>query len=950
MAVPFFLSVLLLLLLLLCQHGSGFKFRSTASDQDPEVGYAEPKSSKGLHCQKNPYTDEGLPCAEVDALEKIISNFGLPEPSTSRNYCSSETDDKSISFECGCNESTTNSWHITSLVSNGRRLSGQIDERLSELTHLNYIDLSDNQLQGTIPESLGKLTRLKTLNLHYNQLSGQIPPTIGNLEALQTLDLQSNFLNDSIPPSLGKLMNLTDLSLSYNMLSGRIPKELGNLSNLTSLSLRENRLSGPLPTELGKLRKLKHLSLYSNNLTGRLPKSFDNLKSLHHFSVSGNKLSGEIPPFIAKFTNLTRLFLMGNDFKGELPPGIFNLSRLRILMVSDLNTSFSFPEIGKLTNMYYLVLRNCSLTGGIPDYIGNKWTALNYLDLSFNNLNGSIPQSLKNAPFLNSLLLTNNKLTGSIPPWILENVTADLSYNNFADPTHHDSTEVKTLDPGKPNMDSILALSKKCTSKHHSLFINCGGARTNAEGKPYDEDISTDGFFSVPGTWAYSCSGDFIPTTRNSSDFVKNMTCGVSGERKLKDLNIIEMAKGPNEAWKTNFTAIVDGNNPLEIHFFWAGKGSLGILNGPLVSAISVTPNFNVHDGKLSASQIAGITIGCAFAPLLLFLFAWKMRLLGNRELREKQIEVQERSFTLQQIIHGTRNFSSKMEIGRGRFGVVYKANLPDQIKLAVKKISPPSEQREKDELKSEIGNLISLSHENLVQLLGGYSNKDLHLLIYEYMETGSLHKALFEQRHTSTETELSWSARFDICLGIAKGLNYLHEEEEKSIKIKIVHGNINAKNILLDKTHTAKLSDFGLATIYNEEDPFTAIKARGSRVYMAPEHALGKAITVKADVYSYGVVVLEIVSGRSNTEYIPNQEADFLLDTAGRLHQQGRFLNLVDKKLGSRFDNKQALTLLHLAMECINQSPTLRPSMSEVVTKLSDIKASAPSSSSEVV
>ncbi|KAJ6749440.1 hypothetical protein OIU85_000115 [Salix viminalis] len=415
------------------------------------------------------------------------------------------------------------------------------------------------------------------------------------------------------------------------------------------------------------------------------------------------------------------------------------------------------------------------------------------------------------------------------------------------------------------------------------------------------------------------------------------------------------MAKGPNEAWKTNFTAIVDDNNPLEIHFFWAGKGSLAnppALNGPLVSAISVTPNFDVHDGngKLSASQIAGITIGCAFAPLLLFLFAWKMRLLGNRELREKQIEVQNRSFTIQQIIDGTKNFSSKMEIGRGRFGVVYKANLPDQIKLAVKKISPPSEQREKDELKSEIGNLISLSHENLVQLLGGYSKKDLHLLIYEYMETGSLHKALFEQRHTNTETELSWSARFDICLGIAKGLNYLHEEEEKSIKIKIVHGNINAKNILLDKTHTAKLSDFGLATIYNEEDPFTAIKARGSRVYMAPEHALGKAITVKADVYSYGVVVLEIVSGRSNTEYIPNQEADFLLDTAGRLHQQGRFLNLVDKKLGSRFDNKQALTLLHLAMECINQSPTLRPSMSEVVTKLSDIKASVPSSSSEVV
>uniref|UniRef100_A0A6N2K777 non-specific serine/threonine protein kinase n=1 Tax=Salix viminalis TaxID=40686 RepID=A0A6N2K777_SALVM len=1434
MAVPFFLSVPLLLLL--CQHGSG-----------------------SLCSPENTYTDEGLPCAEVDALEKIIVSLGLPKPLVSHTYCS-PSDDKSISFECGaCNESTTNSCRrITSLVTHRLPLHGQIDESLSNLTHLTKIDLSRNQLHGTIPESLGKLTRLKTLRLGFNRLSGQIPPTLGNLEALETLDLQSNFLNDSIPPSLGKLMNLTILFLSYNMLSGRIPKELGNLLNLNILSLSENRLSGYLPQELGNLSKLGQLSLHSNSLTGTLPDSFVNLKSLHRLnvtglrsSVSGNKLSGEIPPFIANFTKLTHLVLrncsltggipdyIGNNWKslyyldlsfndlsgsihksltnaslerlsltnnklnGSIPPWILKTDKadlsynnfadfikdnitdpahhdstevktldpgkpnmdsilalnhslfincggarvnaegnpydedistesffsvpgtwayscsgdfiatnrnssefvknmtsgvsvlyktarfcpvslkyygfclrkaiytvelhfaetiytrdeyysslgtrifdvyiqkiegsqhiemakgpnvewkanspaivdddnpleihfsrrgkgsLRSLngplvsaissnlrhkiklsvrkisppseqrekdeLKSDMDRKISPPsekrekdelksdidrkiyppskqrekdelksdnfldilkslspenlvrlvdgysnkdlhlliyeymETGSLhkalfeqkhTNteteldwptrfdiclgiakgLNYLheeeeksikikivhgnlnaknilldktltpklsdfglatiyneedpftaikargsrvylapehalgkaitvkadvysygivvleivsgksnaeynpnqeadflldtarkdatqivanlqrqqvnsrVLRNCSLTGGIPDYIGNNWTALRYLDLSFNNLSGSIPQSLKNAL---RLVLTNNKLNGSIPPWILKRHKVDLSYNNFADfikdnitdPAHHDSTEVKTLDPGKPNMDSILALSKKCTSKHHSLFINCGGASTNAEGNPYDEDVSTETFFSVPGTWAYSCSGDSIFEPSNSSDFVKKMTCGASvseeslyktarslkyygfclrkgnytvqlhfaetiytwdeyysssgtrifdvyiqGERQLKDLNIIEMAKGPNEAWKRNFTAIVD-ENPLEIHFFWAGKGSLfipGAPNGPLVSAISVTPNFDVHDGngKLSASQIAGITIGCAFAPLLLFLFAWQMGLLGNRELREKQIEVQNRSFTLQQIIDGTKNFSSKMEIGRGRFGVVYKANLPDQIKLAVKKISPPSEQREKDELKSEIGNLISLSHENLVQLLGGYSNKDLHLLIYEYMETGSLHKALFEQRHTSTETELNWSARFDICLGIAKGLNYLHEEEEKSIKIKIVHGNINAKNILLDKTLTAKLSDFGLATIYNEEDPFTAIKARGSRVYMAPEHALGKAITVKADVYSYGVVRVEIVSGESNTEYIPNQEADFLLDT----------------------------------------------------------------------
>lgn len=946
------------------------------------------------------------------ALRAVISALGMPVPQISRSYCSEKSFYyNSISTTCDC-DNTTTICHITTIATYGISVSGHVHEWLSKLIYLEEIDLSQNQLRGSIP-NLVNLTRLTSLILGQNHLSGPIPPTLGKLRALEMLDLQKNFLNGAIPPSLGNLMNLATLSLSNNMLSGQIPKELGTLLNLTSLRLEDNQLSGYLPPELGKLSKLEELYLNSNNLSGGLPGSFANLRSLVLFRVAGNKLSGKIPPFIARWTNLTDLYLMGNDFEGELPPEIFNMPGLQSLWISDLNnTGFSFPKFANMTNINYLTMRNCSLRGRIPKYIGDNWTSLMYLDLSFNNLTGRIPLSMKNL-YLNRLGLASNMLNGPIPSWIRDIYKVDLSYNyNFTNPQN--STKNKNrrkLNMTEPNRGSILALSNQCKSKHHSLFINCGGPQTLAEGNQYDEDNATTNFHSIPGKWAYSCSGDFISTTSNSSDYVKKMTCGVSiseeslyktarlcpvsliyygfclhkgnytvelhfaetvytqdedysslgtrifdvyiqGERKLKDFNIKEKAKSTNEAWIEKFPVIVD-DNPLEIHFFWAGKGSLynpPALNGPLVSAISVTPNFDVHDGKLSASQIAGITIGCAFSPLLLFLFIWKMGFLGNRELREKRIEVQKRSFTIQQIIDGTKNFSSKMEIGRGRFGVVYKAELPYQIKLAVKKISPQSKQQGKDEIKSEIGNLMSLSHENLLQLLGGYSNKELHLLIYEYMESGSLHQALFEQKITNSATELHWRARYEICLGIAKGLKYLHEEEEKRIKIKIVHGNINAKNILLDNTHTAKLSDFGLATIYNEEDPFTAIKARGSRVYMAPEHALGKAITVKADVYSYGVVVLEIVSGRSNTEYIPNQEADFLLDTAGRLHQAGRIRDLVDKKLGSRFDNKQALTLLHLAMDCIKLSPTLRPSMSDVVAILSGSKVNALSPDSEVV
>ncbi|XP_057990336.1 probable LRR receptor-like serine/threonine-protein kinase At1g53440 [Hevea brasiliensis] len=255
-------------------------------------------------------------------------------------------------------------------------------------------------------------------------------------------------------------------------------------------------------------------------------------------------------------------------------------------------------------------------------------------------------------------------------------------------------------------------------------------------------------------------------------------------------------------------------DNLLEIHFFWAGKGTSPLyppfLNGPLISAIAVTPNFKVGGEKLSPRQIAGIVVGAVLTPLLVLAFMWKMGCLKSKELQSEtlytarmhtEIHIEGKSFTLQEIIDATRNFNSKMEIGKGRYGIVYKAELPDEIKLAVKKISPDINQQEKNELKSEIFSLKSLRHENVVKLLDGY--------------------------YPNSRTILDWKVRHDICLGIAKGLKYLHEEK----RFDIVHGNIKAANILLDKSYTAKLSDIGLARLCREEDPFVSIiKARASR------------------------------------------------------------------------------------------------------------------------
>ncbi|XP_011039499.1 PREDICTED: probable LRR receptor-like serine/threonine-protein kinase At1g53440 isoform X2 [Populus euphratica] len=506
-ALPF------LLLLLLCQHGSVFSARTSYVSYGALQRNNVPCSRRGASyyaCADQNFNcsaDGGLPCDEVYALKAVISALGLPVPQISRSYCSEKSFYyNSISTTCDC-DATTTICHITTIATYSISVSGHVHEWLSKLIYLKKIDLSQNQLRGSIP-NLVNLTRLTSLKLGQNHLSGPIPPTLGKLKALEML------------------------SLSNNMLSGQIPKELGTLLNLTSLRLEDNQLSGYLPPELGKLSKLEELYLNSNNLSGGLPGSFANLRSLVLFRVAGNKLSGKIPLFIAKWTNLTDLYLMGNDFEGELPPEIFNMPGLQSLWISDLNnTGFSFPKFANMTSINYLIMRNCSLGGRIPKYIGDNWTSLMHLDLSFNNLSGRIPRSMKNL-FLNRLGLASNMLSGPIPSWIREMYKVDLSYNyNFTNPQYHNSTKYKNkqkLNMTEPNRGSILALSNQCKSKQHSLFINCGGPQTLAEGNQYDEDNATTNFYSIPGKWAYSCSGDFISTTSNPSDYVKKMACGVS--------------------------------------------------------------------------------------------------------------------------------------------------------------------------------------------------------------------------------------------------------------------------------------------------------------------------------------------------------------------------------------------------------------------------------------
>ncbi|MQL95474.1 hypothetical protein Taro_028141 [Colocasia esculenta] len=737
-------------------------------------------------------------------------------------------------------------------------------------------------------------------------------------------------------------------SLLGNRLSGPIPDAIGNISTLQSLVVENNMLQGSLPRSLGNLANLSRLFLSANNFTGELPETLGNLKNLSDFRIDGNDISGKIPNFIGNWKKLQRFDMQGTSLEGPFPATFNTLQSITELRVSDLKkTDGSFPPLQDMLKMRSLILRNCSISGQIPEYIG-KMTGLKSLDLSFNNLTGPIPSNFESLTAINYMYLTSNELSGTIPSWILRSKeNLDISYNNFTVSTSEsvpsncrqgDQNFIASFSSTRD--DSIATCLRKdlpCSQKARSgyiqfdynFFINCGGARLIVDNDEYDQDTSPQGtstyFLSDSGKWAYSSTGDFVGDSKaryisqNTSmltmpnpelymtarlnplslkyyglcmqkgnytvrlhfseimftDDQKFSSIGrrvfdvsIQGRKVLKDFNIAQVANGTGKGIIMNFTTLVDGST-LEIHFQWAGKGTNAIpqrgVYGPLISAISVTPNFKPDLGekkKLPVGVIVGIVAAsCAFIILVSILLWLLLRRkdVANSEL--KGLELQTGYFTLKQIKAATKNFDPAYKIGEGGFGSVYKGVLPDGSAIAVKQLSSKSKQGNR-EFVNEIGMISALQHPHLVRLFGCCIEGNQLLLIYEYMENNCLARALFGPEHV--KLKLDWQTRRRICLGIARGLAYLHEES----RLKIVHRDIKATNILLDKDLNAKISDFGLAKLDEEDNTHISTRIAGTI-------------------------------------------------------------------LGTDYSREEAQQMLNLALICTSPSPTLRPPMSTVVSML---------------
>ncbi|KAJ4703724.1 putative Kinase [Melia azedarach] len=849
-------------------------------------------------------------------------------------------------------------------------------------------------------------SHITTIEFKRCNLSGVLPPELVQFPFLERVDFSYNYLNGSIPAQWAS-MQLKFIVLFANRLSGNIPSFLGNITSLTYLDIEINQFSGTVPAELGKLVNLETLRLSSNGLSGNLPMELAELKHLTDFRISDNNFNGSIPEFIQNWKQLWRLEIQGSGLEGPIPSSISVFENLNQLRISDIaGTDQDFPDLRNMTRIRRIILRNCSILGGIPEYIWGL-TNLHVLDLSFNKLTGELP-TFEIPGELIFIFLTGNFLSGNIPVSILKKGTSvDLSYNNFnhQSPEQPACRERQNLNLNlyrssfmKGDLSGVLPCTNdlKCHRYRHSLFINCGGKAVKVNGTTFVGDANGGGtaaYYSNDDTnWGFITTGDFQDdndeqnthyiANLDSSDiselyinariapisltyfgyclqhgnytlnlhfaeiqFTDDNTFHSLGRRifdiyiqdKLveKDFNIAAEASAVRKPVVRSYNVTVT-NNILEIRLNWGGKGTTAIprggVYGPLISAISVVdPNFKQENKTVPI--VIGIVVAFSLILLVFGIIGWKYY-FRNRSGQEKDSllvsDLQTTSFTLKQIKAATNNFDPLNKIGEGGFGPVYKGVLADGTIIAVKQLSSKSRQGNREFL-NEIGMISCLQHPNLVKLHGCCIEGDELLLVYEYMENNSLARALFGRENT--QLELDWPTRQKICLGIARGLSFLHEES----RFKIVHRDIKATNVLLDRDLNPKISDFGLAKLDEEEKTHISTRIAGTIGYMAPEYALWGYLTYKADVYSFGVVALEIVSGKNNMSYSAASEIDCicLIDWACYLQQGQKLIELVDPRLGLEYNKEEAERMIKVSILCTNVSPSLRPTMSEIVSML---------------
>ncbi|CAL5420305.1 unnamed protein product [Camellia sinensis] len=806
-------------------------------------------------------------------------------------------------------------------------LEGQIPANLSSCNNLRRLSLGNNKFIGNLPIELGSLNKLEQLDMESNNLSGAIPPSFGNLSSLKLFSVFDNMLEGSIPDSLGSLKSWTYLSFSLNKISGMIPPSIYNISSLTTLGAAGNLLQGSLPQNLGlTLPNIRRLNIWGNQLSGSIPLSLSNASKLELLDLSNNKFSPGVAVnfgnlknflwlglfedglgtgdasdlnFISTLVNCSKLRLLSldsNNFGGVLPNSLVNLStQLQSLSIAGNQISGNIPvdfgnlvslnavdmsyngltgtiptSIGKLHKIQELGFGKNKLSGEIPSSIGN-WTLLNQLWLEENDFQGNIPSSLGNCRGLILLNLYGNNLSGSIPQEVVGlsslSKALDLSRNSL---TGHIPLEIGSLKTLVELNLSYNKLSGKIPSSLGScetleyLFLD----NNSLEGAIPQSLSSLKGIEEL-GLSHNNLSGE-IPIFFESFPFLKNLNLS------FNDLE----GEVPIGGVFQNTTAIsVLGNKKL--------CGGIPTLQLPSCASKKAT--------KLIIPIVCGV-LGIILASSILILCC--LRRMRKQSFVPSSLMDSSRNISYGKLFKATNGFSSDNLIGTGSFGSVYKGILhPNEKTIAVKVLDQQNK----------------ASRSFMVECK---ALRNIRALIYEFMENGSLESWLHPVSQIDVTAaheqpkSLNLLQRLGIAIDVASALDYLHNH----CHIPVIHCDIKPGNILLDSAMTAHVGDFGLARLLqhhnnevsNSQTSYVGIK--GTIGYAAPEYGMGSVVSTSGDVYSYGILLLELFTGKRPTDGIFKDGLN--LYKLAKIALPERVMENVDQKLVSTIEKEETTSI----------------------------------------
>uniref|UniRef100_A0A0E0GSW6 non-specific serine/threonine protein kinase n=1 Tax=Oryza nivara TaxID=4536 RepID=A0A0E0GSW6_ORYNI len=835
--------------------------------------------------------------------------------------------DKALGWSTGDPCSSPRAWagvtcdsagRVTAVQVGNRSLTGRLAPEVRNLTALARLELFDNSISGELP-SLAGLSSLQYLLVHNNGFTRIPPDFFKGLTALAAVSLDNNPFDPwPLPADLADCTSLTNFSANTANVTGALPDFFGTaLPSLQRLSLAFNKMSGPVPASLAtaplqalwlnnqigenqfngsisfisNMTSLQELWLHSNDFTGPLP-DFSGLASLSDLELRDNQLTGPVPDSLLKLGSLTKVTLTNNLLQGPTPK-FADKVKADVVPTTE---RFCLSTPGQPCDPRVSLLLEVAAGFQYPAKLADNWkgndpcdgyigvgcdagniTVLNFARMGFS---GSISPAIGKITTLQKLILADNNITGTVPKEVaaLPALTeVDLSNNNL--------------------------YGKLPTFAAKNVLVKANGNPNIGKDAPAPSGSGGSGGSNAPDGGNGGDGSNGSPSSSSAGIIAGSVVGAIAGVGLLAALGF---------------------------YCYKRKQKPFGRVQSP--HAMVVHPRHSGSDPDMVKITVAGGNVNGGAAASETYSQASS----GPRDIHV--VETGNMVISIQVLRNVTNNFSDENVLGRGGFGTVYKGELHDGTKIAVKRMEAGvMGNKGLNEFKSEIAVLTKVRHRNLVSLLGYCLDGNERILVYEYMPQGTLSQHLFEWKEHNLRP-LEWKKRLSIALDVARGVEYLHSLAQQTF----IHRDLKPSNILLGDDMKAKVADFGLVRLAPADGKCVSVETRlaGTFGYLAPEYAVTGRVTTKADVFSFGVILMELITGRKALDETQPEDSMHLVTWFRRMQlSKDTFQKAIDPTIDLTEETLASVsTVAELAGHCCAREPHQRPDMGHAVNVLSTL------------